>query len=567
MRALAMMPFAKDFDGVFRAMTRACEKYTPASVSQFSTAANDKSIKLVCDRLDKRLGASFDVVKELLESIKTCTFCLADLTGGNQNVLWELGFAMALEKPVILITQKQEDISFDLHGMKVLKYDRDNLDTSLETPLINDIKELLSNMRYVPELSLRAKALAISSGSPTYFLDSAYNIHYMNEAAANMFVTTRGRGRQMWIGKNLRNFINDISNDLENIAAIEKNLQIQTEEIRRLEDAGTPFAIPTYNIEPIILNNPVYGKLTLQKTGVAVRDPYSGHVTGWVVSFNVVMAHDPVRYEKFHETHKSQIQALLYPREQTNEPDHDSSSPIITVKEVWSNNPKIDDWVRHGCKSPMMTTADNYAQKQSCFDFCTLVMTKDIKRYGLESVVYLEDWFFDYKNAEYILVRTQDNDLVGVCRIHMNRECDFEKYAELESWITEAAANGQPFADVGAYLHPLIKGPVRTNFVAQMLGNAAWIAEQHRQVHLYAQVPSRLTHSYKKFLFQQAGKEFSCRGWRQPRWTPIVSKCTHYSGNSKTMDLSKLGDIDREFIDIARKEYQINAEQNNQRIV
>ena len=555
MKALAVMPFSKDFDDVFRSMDRACESCVARPTGVCDKEADESLAQLICERIDQRLGASFDIVKELLESIKTCAFCLADLTGGNQNVLWEVGFAMALEKPVILLTQKREDVAFDLRGMKVIEYDRKNLDTSLEERLVGEINVIVANMTDVPVLSLHAKALAMSSGSPTYFLDSNYRIHYMNEAAANLFTTTMYGRSKSWIGSNLRDFINDISGKLENLPDIEKNLQVQTEEIRHLEAAGNSSAIPTYNIEPIILNSPAYGKLSLQKTGIAVRDPSTGQVTGWVVSFNVVKAHDPMRYERFHEKHKIQIEGLLFRREKTNSVGGNGIYQSPDIKPEWPDSTRIADWVKNGCESPRLTIADNYAQKQRCFDFCASVMTGDKRRYGLESVEHLDDWFFDYSSAEYILLRTPGNDLVGVGRIHMDRDPDFTRYKGLEAWVTQAAKDGQSFADVGAYLHPLIKGKWRTTCLAKMLGRAARIGERNYQVHLYAQVPSYLARLFNEFLFRRAGETFKCPGWRQPSWTPIVLKCIVYSGGGETAEWPKPEKVDNEFIDNAREEY------------
>ncbi|MHC4434367.1 MAG: hypothetical protein ACYTBS_21205, partial [Planctomycetota bacterium] len=210
MKALAIMPFSRDFDEVFKSMERACARCTVLAPGSGDEQEGQSVPRVVCERMDLRMGASFDIVKKLLEAIKTCTFCLGDLTGGNQNVLWEVGFAMALEKPVILLTQNIDELVFDLRGMKVINYDRENLTTSLEERLIYEINEIVASTTNIPALSLHSKALAMSSGSPTYFLDNDYRIHYMNEAAANLFGTTRYGVSTSWIGRNLREFINDI---------------------------------------------------------------------------------------------------------------------------------------------------------------------------------------------------------------------------------------------------------------------------------------------------------------------------------------------------------------------
>jgi Domain of unknown function (DUF4062) len=46
------------------------------------------------------------VVEVLQDQIQNADFIIADVTGGNPNVLYEVGFAHALKKPVLPIVQK-----------------------------------------------------------------------------------------------------------------------------------------------------------------------------------------------------------------------------------------------------------------------------------------------------------------------------------------------------------------------------------------------------------------------------------------------------------------------------
>jgi hypothetical protein len=49
---------------------------------------------------------------------------LADLTGKNPNVFYELGLAHALAKPVVLVAETMEDIPFDLRALRIILYDK-----------------------------------------------------------------------------------------------------------------------------------------------------------------------------------------------------------------------------------------------------------------------------------------------------------------------------------------------------------------------------------------------------------------------------------------------------------
>lgn len=63
------------------------------------------------------------IVDDVWDSIKKCRFVLAELTGKNPNVLYEIGLAHAIGKPVIIITRNGDDVPFDLKALRYLFYD------------------------------------------------------------------------------------------------------------------------------------------------------------------------------------------------------------------------------------------------------------------------------------------------------------------------------------------------------------------------------------------------------------------------------------------------------------
>lgn len=63
------------------------------------------------------------IVDDIWNSIKSCRFVLAELTGKNPNVLYEIGLAHAIGKPVIIITRNGDDVPFDLKALRYLFYD------------------------------------------------------------------------------------------------------------------------------------------------------------------------------------------------------------------------------------------------------------------------------------------------------------------------------------------------------------------------------------------------------------------------------------------------------------
>jgi hypothetical protein len=47
---------------------------------------------------------------------------VADVTGKNPNVFYELGLAHTIGKDVIIITQSDDDVPFDLKYLRYIKY-------------------------------------------------------------------------------------------------------------------------------------------------------------------------------------------------------------------------------------------------------------------------------------------------------------------------------------------------------------------------------------------------------------------------------------------------------------
>lgn len=78
--------------------------------------------RLACQRGDSVFGSNF-IMTDILDQIRESDLILADLTGCNPNVLYEVGICDTLEKPVLLLTQSKDDIPFDLRHRRVLLYE------------------------------------------------------------------------------------------------------------------------------------------------------------------------------------------------------------------------------------------------------------------------------------------------------------------------------------------------------------------------------------------------------------------------------------------------------------
>lgn len=79
------------------------------------------SLGLECQRADD-IFLNREIIEDIWESINQARILIADLTGKNPNVFYEVGVAHTVGKSVILITQRIEDVPFDLRHLRHIQY-------------------------------------------------------------------------------------------------------------------------------------------------------------------------------------------------------------------------------------------------------------------------------------------------------------------------------------------------------------------------------------------------------------------------------------------------------------
>ena len=65
-----------------------------------------------------------DILNDIWYALNNADFVIADITERNANVLYELGIAHALAKPVLILSQRATDIPIDLSTRRVILYDQ-----------------------------------------------------------------------------------------------------------------------------------------------------------------------------------------------------------------------------------------------------------------------------------------------------------------------------------------------------------------------------------------------------------------------------------------------------------
>jgi hypothetical protein len=73
-------------------------------------------------RIDE-LAAPGIIFEDIKRSIAESKIVIAEITGPNPNVFYELGYAHALNKPTILLAKKGGELPFDIRSYRVIFYD------------------------------------------------------------------------------------------------------------------------------------------------------------------------------------------------------------------------------------------------------------------------------------------------------------------------------------------------------------------------------------------------------------------------------------------------------------
>jgi len=102
-----IMPFADPIGGYYELI------YEPAI----------KRTGLTPVRADTDIFGTGKIIDQIWIGLKRAKVLVAELTSRNPNVLYELGLAHALHKPVVLISSNENDVPFDVRHVRVIYYD------------------------------------------------------------------------------------------------------------------------------------------------------------------------------------------------------------------------------------------------------------------------------------------------------------------------------------------------------------------------------------------------------------------------------------------------------------
>lgn len=100
---------------------------------------------LVSLRADE-ISAPGSITEQIRVAIQQSRLCIADISGRNSNVVYEVGIAHTLGKPTILLTQDVRDVPFNLRAIRLIRYRNNALETA-RGDLERSLKHILGEDR------------------------------------------------------------------------------------------------------------------------------------------------------------------------------------------------------------------------------------------------------------------------------------------------------------------------------------------------------------------------------------------------------------------------------------
>jgi hypothetical protein len=115
--------------------------------------------KLSAVRADSDIFGTGKIIDQILVGISGAKVLVAELTGRNPNVFYELGVAHALKKPVVLVSADEQDVPFDVKHIRVITYDKhdpfwgDKLITKVAENIVSALQNPTEAILLLPGMS------------------------------------------------------------------------------------------------------------------------------------------------------------------------------------------------------------------------------------------------------------------------------------------------------------------------------------------------------------------------------------------------------------------------------
>src|ERR1700680_3161295 len=140
--AFVLMPFAQEFQDVY----------------ELGVKAAAAGLDILAERVDDQVFHEESMLHRIYAEIDRADIIIADMTGRNANVFYEVGYAHAKGKLCILLSKTAADIPFDLKHHRHIIYGTSI--STLKDKLIADLSQVLK------QLANRGASIEVSMMAP-----------------------------------------------------------------------------------------------------------------------------------------------------------------------------------------------------------------------------------------------------------------------------------------------------------------------------------------------------------------------------------------------------------------
>nr|WP_314800508.1 hypothetical protein [uncultured Capnocytophaga sp.] len=106
---------------------------------------NDYDININLYEIMTYEGASVNIINDIFEKIKNCQIFIANITNNNPNVTYEMGWARALNVPIIIVKEKDSEPKSDYKLDSYFEYQKEAY-TTLKDGISKHLKNILKDI-------------------------------------------------------------------------------------------------------------------------------------------------------------------------------------------------------------------------------------------------------------------------------------------------------------------------------------------------------------------------------------------------------------------------------------
>jgi len=194
-----LMPFSSDFDDIY----------------QLGIKKTAVSLGAYCERVDEQIYDG-TILDRILNQITKADVIVADMTGKNPNVFFEVGYAKGINKKIILLTKTANDIPFDLKHYPHIVYENSitNLREYLKRPLQHHLSKLdASSEEFQLGVNLKINGITLTPNEETIIPFKEGQMVRVSYLSIYNSTTSLIKGNKLQIGvigENLDNILSEV---------------------------------------------------------------------------------------------------------------------------------------------------------------------------------------------------------------------------------------------------------------------------------------------------------------------------------------------------------------------